>query len=159
MIEKYEMDIDFIESLETEFPWQQTPLKIIWYACSLAEKGGDFASQIAFLLCDVGVETLFKTYLSLDKEITGSNLSYGKSMKIVNGNSFFEIVQGMKEATQGDVDTDLYDRVMFFHKIRNKIYHQGDGVTITSRNLAEYSHIAEILLFLLLDVGDDPRPS
>ena len=153
------MDIEFIENLETEYPWQRTPLKIIWYACSLAEKGGDFASQTAFLLCDVGMETLFKTYLSLDNKITGSKLQYGNSMKIVNGNSFFNLIQGMKEATEGDIDPDLFDRVMHFHKIRNKIYHQGDGVTITSRNLAEYTYIAETLLFLLLNTGDDPGPN
>jgi hypothetical protein len=117
------MDIDYIESLETEYPWQETPLKIIWFAISLADKGGDFSSQISFLLLDIGVETLFKTYFSLDNEITNSKLPYHQSIKLATGKSFHALVQGMKEATDDYLDPKILDKVMSFHKVRNKLYH------------------------------------
>ena len=42
-----------------EYPWQKTPTQLIQYAQDLMDEESDFENQLAFLLIDVGVETMF----------------------------------------------------------------------------------------------------
>jgi len=147
-----------IESLETEYPWQDTPTKLIMYAIELAENGGEFLRHIAFLLLDVGIETIFKTFLSIDINISKSKISYNEAKDIVDSGSFFKLLKGIEKASKGRLEDNILERVLYFHSIRNKMYHQGDGVTVTEKNLADYSCIAEDLLDELLDVNLRPEP-
>ena len=146
------------DSIETEFPWQETPTKLIMYAIEMAEKGGEFQSHIAYLLLDVGVETLLKTFLSIDSSISEATTKHEERNKIVKSESFYKITEGVKTAVGDRLDPEFVGQVMYFHNIRNKMYHQGDGVTITQKNLAEYTIFAEELLEELLGVSLKPKP-
>ncbi len=130
-------------------PWQRTPAKLISYGVEHSKKKGDFDRQIGFLLLDVGVETLFKVFLGLPESVTKTKQSFGKRKKAING-SFFELTEAIKadKRTTGE----NIDRVRYFHGIRNKIYHQGDGVSVIEENLYEYAELASKLLLQLLDV-------
>ena len=62
-----------MDNIDFEYPWQITPTKLIEFGIELLGKTDAFEKQVGFLLVDVGVETLFKVYLSLDADVTGSN--------------------------------------------------------------------------------------
>ena len=144
-----------IKEIEFEHPWQVTPTKLIQYGLGFLKGRGDFDRQVAYLLLDVGVENLFKVYLSLDKEITQTPIKYHKRQKAISG-SFYKLVETVKESTEDKVERALFERVKYFHKIRNKLYHQGNGVLPSKYNLKEYGEIAEKLLFELLEVNLSP---
>lgn len=159
--------------MKVEHPWQKTPAELIALGLEYLRRSTDFDKSIAFLLLDVGVETLFKTFLTLPEEVTAAKGSYSKRSRAAKGNDskpsetaevrgsklfepaeakFHVVVQGIKEAAGDQVkDFDL-DHVLHYHRIRNRLYHEGDGVTATTENADEYARLAVGLLKALLDV-------
>lgn len=123
-------------------PWQAMPTRIISLALVHAEQKTDFDHQLAFLLLDVGVETALKTYL-INKNLDVEKIIFRDLLKRVGD-----------ELNKNNLQVPL-DEIDHFHKIRNKLYHQGDGVKPTEENLKNYADLAKKLLKILLDVDID----
>jgi len=136
--------------IKPKYPWQTTPIKLITYAKEHAKKDSSFDHQIAFLLLDVGIEMLFKVYLDND---TDTNLSFGERQKAIKG-TFHKLVNGIEQATKDKTSADDLRKVRYFHKIRNKLYHEGDGVSVTTENLEEYCKLAERVLHILFNIEE-----
>jgi hypothetical protein len=139
-----------------EHPWQAGPVELIRYAIFHANKRTDFDQRISFLLLDIGIETLFKTFLQLPEDITGTKIGYGKRKEASEGN-FHDVVSGVKAAGQHLLDGIDLNHVLFYHDLRNKLYHQGNGITIPTEKVEAYVKISVELLNRLLkvDVADD----
>jgi hypothetical protein len=120
-------------------PWQVMPAKIIKMALEHAEKGTDFDHQISFLLLDIGVEITLKTYL------------VNKNQNVDHLN-FKDLIQKVREESEKDKKEVPLDEVSYFHTLRNKLYHHGDGVKPTDENLEKYSTLAQKLIKVLIDV-------
>ena len=56
--------------IQSRYPWQRPPTEQILGALQLLRRNNDVSRRQAFLLLDQGVETLFKTYLSLPASVT-----------------------------------------------------------------------------------------
>jgi len=141
-----------IRDIEFDHPWQTTPTRLIQFGLEFLEEYTKYHDKlVAFLLIDVGIESLFKIYLSLDKEVTKSKVSYEKRQKAIKG-SFYLLVETVKESTADQIDNDIFEEVKYYHKIRNKLYHQGDGVLPSKINLRKYGEISKNLLKELLNV-------
>jgi hypothetical protein len=65
-------------------PWQSGPTELISHAIEHLHNRTEFDNRIAFLLFDVGVETLFKTFLMLPDEVTGAKTSFQKRKDAAN---------------------------------------------------------------------------
>jgi hypothetical protein len=120
-------------------PWQIMPAKLIKLGVSHADKDTDFDHQLAFLLLDVGVETVLKTYL-VQKKQNVDNITFPDLLSKVKN-------EGQKSRIEVDVES-----LDYYHKVRNKLYHQGDGVKPTNENLKRYSELAGVVLSSLLGV-------
>ncbi|PQJ67144.1 hypothetical protein [Photobacterium angustum] len=142
------------ENLEA---WQKAPVKIVSEAINHARKKSEEDNLIAFLLLDVGAEMLLKTYLGLPKKITGSTTSEDERYTIIR-KGFHDVVEGVKSSRQGISLKDLA-RVEFFHGIRNKLYHQGNGLTVQRIHLEEYISVIKVLFKQLLKVDLDKQLS
>ncbi len=124
---------------EYEKPWQVMPAKIIVLAKEQASKDTDFDGQLAFLLLDIGVEAALKTYLINKKQDVEKIL-------------FPDLIKKVKEElTKENLVVDL-ESLEYYHRIRNKLYHQGDGVRPTDENLQRYLVLAEDVLKTLLAI-------
>ena len=66
-------------------PWQSGPTELISLAIHHLRNNSDFDRRIAFLLLDIGIETLLKTYLTLPDKITGAKTKFHER-KDVQGN-------------------------------------------------------------------------
>src|SRR5258706_12236049 len=113
---------------EYERPWQVMPAKIIKLALEHAKKDNDFDHQVSFLLLDIGVETALKVYLVNKKQ----------DVEKLN----FPTLLGKVKEHLTNRDPNLIQQIEdigYFHGIRNKLYHQGDGVKPTEDNLKRYS--------------------
>lgn len=139
-------------------PWQSGPTEILTYALNHFHNSTDPDRRIAFLLLDVGVETVLKTYLQLPQEIIKTNLSFYKRQQASEGN-FHQVLEGVKEADiqrEAGQESRLQGinlpHIEFYHDIRNKLYHQGNGITVSVEKVAEYAEIAALLLERLLSV-------
>lgn len=131
-------------------PWQQTSVKIVLEAINHANRQTEEESLIAFLLLDVGAETLLKTYLGLPKKATGAVTSDEERYAVLR-KGFHEIVEAVKDSRQGISQRDL-TRVEYFHGIRNTLYHQGNGLTVQRSHLDEYMNVIKNLFIQLLKI-------
>ena len=137
--------------LDIPHPWQTGPAELIAYAIEHMHRGSDFDRRIAFLLLDVGVETLFKVFLTLPAGVTGAKTPPHERSRASEGN-FHELVAGVRGATGGRFDQSAAHYVQYYHGLRNKLYHQGDGVTVPIRQVEGYASLAVKLLNDLIEV-------
>lgn len=142
--------------METHHPWQSGPTELLSYAIEHLHRSSDFDQRIAYLLLDVGVETLLKTFLQLPQEVTGTQMSHEKRNKAASGN-FHEVVLGAKAAAGQRLHGINLSHVEFYHEIRNKLYHQGNGITVPTDQSKGYADIAVQLLKRLLGVDLQPQ--
>lgn len=136
---------------KTLHPWQQVPSELITYAVEHMHKGGDFNQRIAFLLLDIGVETLLKTFLTLPDEITGVKIPFDKRKESAS-RGFHNLIKAIKEAAPDKVKNIDLSHIQFYHDIRNNLYHQGNGITISAELVSGYSEISTVLLRELLEI-------
>lgn len=134
-------------------PWQKAPVKIVLEAINHARNKNEEDNLIAFLLLDVAAEMLLKTYLGLPKKLTGATTSDDERFNITR-KGFHDVVEGVKNSRQGIKAKDLA-RVEFFHGIRNKLYHQGNGLTVPIAHLTEYIEVLKVLFRQLLKIDLD----
>ncbi len=127
---------------EYERPWQVMPAKIIKLALEYAEKKDDLSHQIAYLLLDIGVETALKVYL----------VNKGQEIEKINFPTLVERVQAEIPKHNSKLIKQIGD-IVYFHGIRNKLYHQGDGVKPTEDNLRRYSALAKEIVREVLEVN------
>lgn len=136
---------------DTHHPWQAGPTEIISHALDHLNRASDFDRRIGYLLLDVGVETLLKTFLMLSETVTGTKMGYEKRREAAQGN-FHQLVEGIRKAAGPRLKGIDLRHVEYHHGIRNKLYHEGDGVTATQVRAEEYAAIAVQLLNRLLGV-------
>ena len=140
-----------------QHPWQKTPAQLIQFAEELMNKESDFDHQVAFLLIDVGVETIFTTYLSLPNEVIKSKIKHRERMPFVRKGTFSSLIDGVRETAGQRLSNIDLNRVLYYHNIRNKLYHLGDGIVPTDENLSSYLVLAKALLERLLKVDLNTR--
>jgi hypothetical protein len=162
--------------IKTEFPWQSLPANLIAYGCHHCSKDGEFEQQVGFLLLDVGVETTLNTLRTLPDNVSRVRTIEKKLVKpakeekesefqlkitdVINleKTTFHFLVSIARElVTEGMEDND-WRKLEYFHSIRNKLYHQGDGVTTTSANASDYANLAKKLLLAAIGIEIESKP-
>jgi hypothetical protein len=135
-----------------EHPWQVGPTELIEFALEQMHKGSDFDRRLSFLIIDVGVETLFKTYLTLPDSFTQFQTSRGDRHKAVDGN-FHELIRGVQSASPKRASGINFAYIEHYHNLRNTLYHQGNQVTaVPMHQLEGYAKLAVDALKTYLDV-------
>lgn len=92
--------------IDIPYPWQNNPTELIAFAIDQTHQGGDINQLAAFLMLDVGVETLFRTFLNLPDEITGTVAPYAERKKAANG-VFPELCDGLARAAGTRLNGDI----------------------------------------------------
>lgn len=134
-----------------DHPWQKGPTELIKHALEHLQRSSDFDQRVAFLLLDVGVETLFKTFLTLPSDVTKAQGSHSERLRASRG-SFHDLAHGVREAAGHRFkETDLH-YVQYYHTLRNKLYHDGEGIVVSKENTQRYALLVVDLLRKLLDV-------
>jgi hypothetical protein len=136
--------------MNIKHPWENGPIDLIEFAMSKLDTEDEFSHRLAFIVTDIAVETLFKTYLLLPEDILKTNIGFSARKKFVKGN-FHDLLQGIKVVTSKVNREDLYD-IQFYHGIRNHLYHQGNGITVSKEKLEGYVKLSVKILNTLLGV-------
>jgi len=138
--------------IKTQHPWQVGPTELIEFALERMHKGTDFDRRLAFLILDLGVETLFKTFLKLPESVMQFHIKRGERLEASEGN-FHELLRGVKNSNPKKADNFNFAYVEHYHDLRNTLYHQGNQVTtVTINQLESYARLAVDLLHEYLDV-------
>jgi hypothetical protein len=136
--------------MNKKHPWENGPTELIEFAMSKLNTKDEFSHRLAFIATDIGIETLFKTYLLLPEGITKTRVAFSERQKFAKGN-FYDLLQGIRLVTNKIDTEDLY-HIQFYHGIRNHLYHQGNGITVSKEKLEGYVRLSAKVLNTLLGV-------
>ncbi len=135
-----------------EKPWVSGPKELLNHGLYHLYLGTDFDSRIAMISIDNSVELMIKTYLGLPKRITKiEGLTRKKYEEIVSG--FPSLIDGLEEYASDKLTGIELGDIEWFHRVRNQLYHDGNGITVEKGKVETYAEIAKILFENLFDIS------
>jgi len=135
-------------------PWISGPKELLDHAAEHIKAGGSFDFRIAMISIDNAVELAIRTFLGLPSRIRGSE---GPSRKELEGASGFPDLLDLLEKYGEDrlSGIELGD-IEWYHRLRNTLYHDGNGVTVDPDKVDAYYQIARLLFQNLFDTASEP---
>jgi len=131
-------------------PWTSGPRELLEHSIEHFEKGSAFDYRISFISIDNSVELMIKTYLGLPNRIRQCK---GPSRRKLSeaSNSFPDLLDLLEELFSEKIEgIDLGD-IEWYHRIRNTLYHDGNGVTVDKEKVDSYLQISVILFNSLFE--------
>ncbi len=124
-------------------PWASGPGEILKHELSLLAEDSDVNRCLAMLSIDNAVELTMKTFLGLPRRITGIRLSRSDYNQIAES---FPMLLDTLERVAGDklLGTNLGE-IEWYHRLRNELYHQGNGLTVEKDKVDVYAELARLL--------------
>jgi hypothetical protein len=137
-------------------PWASGPAEILNHGLELLTKDSDANRRLAMISIDNGVELIIKTYLGLPKRVNGLNISRSEYQEFAE--SFPKLLDALdKYGTQKLGSLDLGE-IEWYHRLRNQLYHQGNGLTVERAKVEVYGQLA-VALFESLFGTKPPLPA
>jgi uncharacterized protein YutE (UPF0331/DUF86 family) len=139
-------------------PWAAGPGELLGHGLKLLQKDTDTNRRISMICIDNSVELMMKTFLGLPQRITGIHIARKEYSDL--SESYPKLLDGIeKYATDKIKGIDLGE-IEWFHRLRNELYHQGNGLTVDRNNVEVYAEIANLLFlnlfgFKLIEDKDD----
>lgn len=134
-----------------EKPWITGPKELLVHGINHLNQSTDFDIRMGMICIDNSVELMIKTYLGLPKRVTNiENLSRNKYNEIIQ--SFPKLLDALEEYCSAKLTgIDLGD-IEWFHRLRNELYHNGNGVTVEKTKVLIYAEIAKNLFSNLFEI-------
>lgn len=131
--------------------WTAGPKELLDHAFEHLTNGKPFDFRIAMISIDNAVELAIKTYLGLPRRIRGTE---GPSLKRLQeaSLSFPALLDLLEEFGGNKLSGIELGDIEVYHRLRNTLYHDGNGVTVDPEYVDGYLQIAKILLNNLLGV-------
>ncbi|GBC61811.1 hypothetical protein DENIS_2773 [Desulfonema ishimotonii] len=134
-----------------EKPWIAGPKELLVHGLQHLDLNSDFDNRIAMISIDNSVELMIKTYLGLPKRISKIEGITRKKFEEMTSN-FPNLLDGLEEFGNGKLNgIDLGD-IEWFHRVRNQLYHDGNGITVEKKKVEAYAEIAKILFENLFEL-------
>jgi hypothetical protein len=124
-------------------PWASGPGEILRHALKLLTKDSDTNRRLAMILIDNAVELMMKTHLGLPSRVTGIKISRDRFREI--GESFPKLLDAMEEHADDKLTGVDLGQVEWYHRLRNELYHQGNGLTVERVKVDVYAELAKLL--------------
>lgn len=124
-------------------PWASGPGEILRHGLDLLKKDSDTNRRLAMISIDNAVELMIKTYLGLPKRITGIGISRKEFQDI--SESFPAMLDALEvnaSAKLAGIDLGVIE---WYHRLRNQLYHQGNGLTAERDKVEIYAQLAKLL--------------
>lgn len=124
-------------------PWAAGPREILEHGIGLLRKDSDKNRRLALLSVDNAVELTIKTYLGLPKRISGINVPRKEYAEF--SESFPKLLDALELYASDKVPGLDLGEIEWFHRLRNQLYHQGNGLTVDRDKVEIYSELAKLL--------------
>lgn len=125
-------------------PWKSGPKELLEHGLEHLSLETDFDYRMGIIAIDNSVELMLKTYLGLPKRITQlkgvSRKIYAEATK-----SFPNLLDAMENHAKDKLVGIELGEIEWYHRIRNQLYHDGNGITVEKEKVIAYSSIAKIL--------------
>lgn len=125
-------------------PWSDGPRELLQHASDHLRLGGDFDRRIAMISIDNSVELTVKTYLGLPERARGTKGPVRRELETAS-ESFPALLDLLDQyAADKLTGVDLSD-VEWYHRLRNQLYHSGNGITVERSRVEAYFQIACVM--------------
>lgn len=136
-------------------PWASGPGEILQHGLSLLRRDSDVNRRLAMLSIDNSVELMVKTYLGLPRRVTGIALSRKDYQEM--SESFPALLDALERYAADRLDGINLGEIEWFHRLRNELYHQGNGLTVERDKVEVYAQLAKLLFKNLFGVDLEVR--
>jgi hypothetical protein len=128
---------------KTRQPWATGPAEILQHGINLLGEDSDRNRRLAILNIDNAVELMIKTYLGLPKRVTGLPISRTEYSEICE--SFPKLLDSLEKHCPDKLEGIELSEVEWYHRLRNQLYHQGNGLTVEREKVEFYAELAQLL--------------
>jgi len=136
-------------------PWASGPAEILRHGLELLNNDSDTNRRLAMISIDNAVELMIKTYLSLPRRITKLDISRKQFSEIFE--SFPKILDALEKHASEKIEGINLGEIEWYHRLRNELYHQGNGLTVERDKIEIYAELAKILFKNLFGIELLPR--
>jgi hypothetical protein len=124
-------------------PWASGPGEILQHGLDLLKKDSDANRRLAMLSIDNAVELMIKTYLGLPKKVTGIQISRRQFEEVKE--SFPQVLEALETYASEKLEGVDVSELEWYHRLRNQLYHEGNGLTVERQKVVVYAEIARVL--------------
>jgi len=114
--------------------WASGPGEILRHGLHLLRKDNDVNRRLAKISIDNAVELMVKTYLGLPERITGLAISRKEFQEI--SESFPAMLDALEQHAAPKLNGIDLGEIERYHRLRNQLYHQGNGLTVERDKVA-----------------------
>lgn len=125
-------------------PWAEGPKELMQHAIDHLSGAGDFDRRIAMISIDNAVELMIKTFLGLPKRTRSSKGPTRKELENAY-NSFPSILDLLEKYAEDKLTGINLEEIEWYHRLRNQLYHSGNGITVELSKVETYLTLGKIL--------------
>jgi len=99
---------------------------------------------------DNAVELMIKTFLGLPKRVTGLQITRTQYQEV--SESFPKLLDALEQHASDKLTGINLGEIEWYHRLRNQLYHQGNGLTVERSKVEVYAKLADTLFLNLFGV-------
>jgi hypothetical protein len=131
--------------------WASGPGEILRHGIDLLTDDTDTNRRLALISIDNSVELIMQTFIQLPKRITGLDLSRKQRDEICA--SFLSLLDGIENNASDKIVGINLGEIEWFHRLRNQLYHEGNGLTVERKKVEIYAELASAFFQSLFGVS------
>ena len=135
-------------------PWTDGPRELLQHAVDHLAQGGDFDRRIAMVSIDNAVGLSVKTYLGIPKRARTGTGPIRKELEDAS-ESFPALLDLLEKYASDRLVGVSLDDIEWYHRIRNQLYHSGNGITVEKSKVETYLELASSLFQSLFDCSPE----
>jgi hypothetical protein len=128
---------------KAESPWASGPGEILRHGLELLKEDSDTKRRLSMISIDNSVELMMKIYLGLPQRITGLKITRKEYQEF--SESFPELLNALEKFASDKLDGIDLGAIEWYHRLRNQLYHQGNGLTVERDKVEVYAELANVL--------------
>lgn len=142
-------------STPQHLPWASGPAEILLHGLGLLQDDTDTNRRLAMISIDNAVELMIKTYLGLPKRLSGLTISRREFADF--SESFPALIDALERHAADKLTGIDLGTIEWYHRLRNQLYHQGNGLTVERDKIEIYAELANVLFLNLFGMRLVPR--
>lgn len=124
-------------------PWASGPAELLKNGLSLLRNDSDTNRRLAMISIDNSVELMIKTYLGLPNRITGLKITRKEYAEF--SESFPLLLDALEKYASDKITGINLGEIEWYHRLRNELYHQGNGLTVEKDKVTVYAELSNLL--------------
>ena len=129
--------------MSAQSPWASGPGEILRHGIGLLKNDSDVNRRLAMISIDNAVELMIKTFLGLPKRVNALSITRKEFQEV--SESFPAMLDALETHASDKLNGIDLGVIEWYHRLRNELYHQGNGLTVERDKVEVYAELANLL--------------